>query len=364
MAVTRSGDAGSLVVATCALFDTRVFVWTITAAQAAAAAAAAAAARGAAAAAGDGAAADADGAAERLAARRAACWDPAAAAAYEAASLVAGDAAAPAAAPAAPAPAGAAAAGGGGDRPAAAGAGAGAGGGSQAAPELRHAFTTPDLEPVVDLSISTAGHRLFIIGMESVRWRAGGQGLCLWMVEAARLRLAPPPPPHARLPSRPPPSSAPNAAQPLSTSPRCCDQIFVADLCGAPYLRVSTLAWRGLVPPGAAHGPADVGAFRRARRPDASRACPSRQPRPPQAGQSSCRRRKGCAGTRGPRLARPRGPAAPLSRPLPAPPAPAPPQLAAAQPRRHRLLPGCHQLAVHRGAGGERWQPGARSLPV
>lgn len=39
-------------------------------------------------------------------------------------------------------------------------------------------------------------------------------------------------------------------------------QIFIADLSGMPYMRVSTLSWRGVVPPGEAQGPADVGAFR------------------------------------------------------------------------------------------------------
>ena len=39
-------------------------------------------------------------------------------------------------------------------------------------------------------------------------------------------------------------------------------QITVADLSGVPFMRVSTLTWRGVVPEGEAVGPTDVGAFR------------------------------------------------------------------------------------------------------
>lgn len=36
----------------------------------------------------------------------------------------------------------------------------------------------------------------------------------------------------------------------------------MADLSGVPFMRVSTLMWRGVVPEGEAVGPTDVGAFR------------------------------------------------------------------------------------------------------
>lgn len=167
MVVTRSGEAGSLVVATCALFDTRVFIWRLRDSWVAAGQAAAAAAPPCGASS-SSSSETAEAEAARLAAARAACWDPAATQAYGAAAI--------AASPGAAAPIAAAAAVSGSDDDAAAsgpGPGSAAAGGGQY--ELRHAFTTPDQEPVVDISISTTAHRLFIIGMESVSWRRRGR---------------------------------------------------------------------------------------------------------------------------------------------------------------------------------------------
>lgn len=45
-------------------------------------------------------------------------------------------------------------------------------------------------------------------------------------------------------------------------SPPPAWQIFVADLSGVPFMRVSMLGWRGVLSPGQLLGPADVGSFR------------------------------------------------------------------------------------------------------
>ncbi|KAL4448863.1 hypothetical protein ABPG77_007580 [Micractinium sp. CCAP 211/92] len=202
MITTRSGDAGSLLAATCALFDTRVFLWrqpdewVVAQRQSEAAVAA-----GAAASRGGQQPHEQQGQqqeeqverqqgvqqAEPLAEARAAAWDPAAI---------------PAAEPPPPpaAPAGEAAAGG------AAQQAQQAQGGVPPAGyyEVRHTYSMQDHEPIVDISISTTAARLFIVGMEN---------------------------------------------------------IFVADLSGVPFMRVSMLGWRGVLPPGQLVGPADVGAF-------------------------------------------------------------------------------------------------------
>jgi hypothetical protein len=138
MVATRSGEAGGMVVATCALFDTRVFLWRLRDHALPAAPAPAP----------PHAAAPQDAAA--WAAARAAAWDAAAAAPP-------------------PAP--------GGD--------AEGGGGSEPASELRHVYTTADEEPVVDLSISHTGQRLLVVGMEHVSAAAQGWLAC-WLGWAAR----------------------------------------------------------------------------------------------------------------------------------------------------------------------------------
>ncbi|PRW32830.1 hypothetical protein C2E21_8028 [Chlorella sorokiniana] len=193
MIVTRSGEAGCLVLATCALFDTRVFLWRlkdewIAAGQAAARAAAALAASPRATGQQQQQQQPEEEEEEEVARRqaaRAACWDPAAAVQVASGALAASPAAAAAAAGDGEAESSAAAA-------------------QRAQYELRHVYSTPDQEPVVDISISNARHCLYIVGMET---------------------------------------------------------ITVADLSGKPFMRVSTLTWRGVVPEGEVVGPTDVGAF-------------------------------------------------------------------------------------------------------
>lgn len=124
MIVTRSGETGSLVAATCALFDTRVFLWRlrdewVSAGQATAAAAVAAGAG------------SSDEQGQHAGEARDAAWDPAATVA-------------------------------------AVGAAAAAGGGDGGQYELRHVYSTLEEEPIVDVSISTTAHRLFVVGMENV----------------------------------------------------------------------------------------------------------------------------------------------------------------------------------------------------
>ncbi|KAL4422825.1 hypothetical protein ABPG75_009022 [Micractinium tetrahymenae] len=206
MITTRSGDAGSLLAATCALFDTRVFMWrqpdAWVVAQRQGEAAAAAAAAGAEGSSGS----QPQQPQQRQQARqqqqqqqqqgqaladvRAASWDPAAIAAAE---------------PPPPplAPAGGAAAGDAAQQQAQ-GAGEAASGQAAGYYEARHVYSMQDAEPIVDISISTTASKLFIVGMEN---------------------------------------------------------IFVADLSGVPFMRVSMLGWRGVLPPGQMVGPADVGAF-------------------------------------------------------------------------------------------------------
>ena len=160
MVVTRSSEGGSLVAATCALFDTRVFLWRLrydaaTAGQAAAAATGPRSPGSSPAAAGV-AAGDAAEAAAHAAwlAVRGAAWDPAAAQQLEQGQLEQGQLEQGQQ--------------GGQERE------RGAGGAPQRGRELRHAFTAPDQEPIVDISISTAAARLFIVGMEHVSRVAGG----------------------------------------------------------------------------------------------------------------------------------------------------------------------------------------------
>ncbi|KAL4857432.1 Queuine tRNA-ribosyltransferase accessory subunit 2 [Chlorella vulgaris] len=169
MIVTRSGETGTMVVATCALFDTRIYMWRIRDEWTSAAGQHRLPAAGAGAAAAAAAAAAAGSSSLQPAGNRAAAWDgPAAAAALAAAR-------------------------GGAD-----------GADSDEQYELRLVYCTPEDEPVVDISISTTAHKLFIIGME---------------------------------------------------------HIFIADLSGVPYMKVSLSRWRGIVPQGQWAAPADVGAF-------------------------------------------------------------------------------------------------------
>lgn len=131
-------------------------------------------------------------------------------------------------------------------------------------------------------------------------------------------------------------------------------QIFIADLSGAPFLRVSTAQWRGVTPPGQAQGPPDVGAFRCAGAAAAAAVCrcgllapapapvhrPTRQPTD-----------------------------RPTDRPSARPPHSVPsslPQLAAAQQQQNRFLPGLDQRALPgrlQAAPGTRraalWSPAA-----
>jgi hypothetical protein len=189
ISTTSRGIVGAgLVAATASLFDTRVFIWQLREEWCAAGPAAAAPAAA-------GASGDArqqqpqqqqrrrqqEEDDERLAAARvAAAWDPDATAAEAAAAANAAAGGAPAAGAAADAAA-----------PGAQGAAAvgGAGGGQQQQAqegaeaaaaavveysELRHLFSTPDNEPIVDISISTAAKRLYIICMQQVRQAEGG----------------------------------------------------------------------------------------------------------------------------------------------------------------------------------------------
>ena len=202
ISTTSRGIVGAgLVAATASLFDTRVFIWQLREEWCAAGAGPEWCAAGPAAAAPAAAGASGDARQqqqqqqqqqrrqqeeddERLAAARvAAAWDPDATAAEAAAAANAAAGGAPAAGAAADAAA-----------PGAQGAAAvgGAGGGQQQQAqqaqegaeaaaaavveysELRHLFSTPDNEPIVDISISTAAKRLYIICMQQVRQAEGG----------------------------------------------------------------------------------------------------------------------------------------------------------------------------------------------
>lgn len=129
-------------------------------------------------------------------------------------------------------------------------------------------YSTPDQEPVVDISISNARHCLYIVGMETV----GGCWVCDYWSSGTRVASSTKSRPVGSelATTRPPRLAACEAyrcfAAPLALTSTAAShlpmQITVADLSGTPFMRVSTLTWRGVVPEGEAVGPTDVGAFR------------------------------------------------------------------------------------------------------